>query len=119
MWIFINLAKRGDIAEDMSLEPGDIIFIPDNFDMRLQVTGAVNKPLTIPFRKGLTVLDAILSAGGLTEFANPDKVLVVRKEGEGFKKLVIDFKDIVKKGKVSENIELMPGDMIIVKEGLL
>ncbi len=118
---FYRLALKGDLSQDIPLLPGDVVFIPGNFDKRIQVVGAVNNPMTLTYRKGLTILDAVLLAGGLTDFANSKRVAVIRKNGDDGAKseIVVRFRDIMLKGDIDENIELMPGDMIVVKEGIL
>ena len=118
---FYKLAIKGDVSQDIPLSPGDVIFIPSSFDKRIQIVGAVNNPMTLSYRKGLTILDAVLLAGGLTEFANSKKVAVIRKgeDGGNSSEIFVRFRDITVKGDIEENIELMPGDMVIVKEGIL
>lgn len=118
---FYLLAIKGDVTQDIPLSPGDVVFIPSSFEKRIQIVGAVNNPMTLSYRKGLTILDAVLLAGGLTEFANPKNLVVIRKDWDGgnTSKISVRFRDITVKGDIEENIELMPGDMIIVKEGIL
>ncbi len=121
---FYGLAVKGDITEDIQLKSDDTVFIPDNFERRVQIVGAVNAPATITYKRGLTLLDAILQASGFNEFANPNKLLLIRKKLDDDGKEVTEaisvrFKDVVDKGDVSQNIVLEPGDMIIVKEGIL
>ena len=48
----------------------------------VRVTGAVRQPISVPFRQGMTVLDAVLAAGGTNEFAAPSRTELYRKEGE-------------------------------------
>ena len=50
---------------------------------RVRVTGAVRQPISVPYRQGMTVLDAVLAAGGITEFAAPDRSELYRKAGDG------------------------------------
>ncbi len=71
-----KLIIKGDASQDIQLRPNDVIFIPDNFEKRIMVLGEVRTPSVIPFREGMTTLDAILSAGGFTQFANPNNVVV-------------------------------------------
>jgi polysaccharide export outer membrane protein len=120
---FYNLVVKGDFKLDIDLKPGDMVFVPDSFETRLQVVGAVKSPQTLSYKRGLTIVDAVLLAGGFTEFADPKKVIVFRrgKDKQGnqtIKEIVVRFNDIVKKGKVEKNLILLPGDMIIVKEGI-
>jgi polysaccharide export outer membrane protein len=111
---FHTLFAKGDVEEDIFLEPGDMIFIPDNFQNNIKVVGSVNSPGVLTYRENLTILDAILAVGGLTEFAKENDVIVVREE----KEISVRMKDLMKKGKLKENIILYPGDLIIVKESL-
>lgn len=120
---FYNLVVNGDFKLDIPLMPGDMIFIPNSFESRLQVVGAVRKPQTLSYRRGLTIVDAVLLAGGFNQFADPKKVTVLRRgideKGKAtIEEIVVRFNDIVKKGKVDKNLILLPGDMIIVKEGI-
>jgi len=120
---FYNLVIKGDFKLDMPLKSGDMLFVPDDFETRLQVVGAVMNPQTLSYKRGLTIVDAVLLAGGFTEFADPKKVIVFRKTkdkkgNKTVKQIIVRFNDIVKKGKVEKNLVLLPGDMVIVKEGI-
>jgi polysaccharide export outer membrane protein len=115
---FYKLVAKGDISQDIQLRPNDEIFLPDNFEKRIMVIGAVRTPSVIPYREGMTVFDAILSAGGFTEFANPNNVIVVRKEGNEIKNIEVRLKDVINKGEIDKDMPLNPGDRIIVKTGI-
>lgn len=115
---FFRLIVKGDISQDIQLKPNDIIFIPDNFEKRIMVVGAVRNPGIIQYREGLTIVDAILNTGGFTEFAKQNDVLIVRKEGNAMKNIEARMKDVIKDGDISKDILLKPGDFIIVKTGI-
>jgi len=116
---FFKLIVKGDITQDIQLKPNDIIFIPDNFEKRIMVVGAVKNPGIIQYREGLTIVDAILNTGGFTEFAKQNDVLIVRKEGNAImKNIEARMKDVIKDGDISKDILLKPGDFIIVKTGI-
>lgn len=84
---------------------------------RVRVTGAVHQPVSIPYRQGMTVLDAVLAAGGTTEFANGDRTsLYRRQDGGGVQPFDIKLDRIMKKGELSSNIPVQPGDIITVPE---
>ncbi|MDC0889443.1 polysaccharide export protein [bacterium] len=83
---------------------------------RVRITGAVNNPLSIPYRRGLTVLDFVLQAGGLTPFANADRALLYRQEEEELKVYPIRLDDILAKGDLETNYTLLPSDIITVPE---
>ena len=84
---------------------------------RVRVTGAVHQPVSIPYRQGMTVLDAVLAAGGTTEFANGDRTsLYRRQDGGGVQPYDIKLDRIMKKGELQSNIPVQPGDIITVPE---
>ena len=85
----------------------------DQYRSRVRVTGAVDSPLSTPYRQGMTVMDVVLEAGGLTEFANPSKATLFRKNGD---RLPVDLRGILNRGDMSTNYALVPGDVITVPE---
>jgi polysaccharide export outer membrane protein len=115
---FYKLVVKGDVSQDIQLSPNDLIFIPDNYEKRIMVVGAVKNPSVIQYREGMTAFDAILSAGGFTEFANQNDVVIVRKEGKEIKSIEARLKDVVKKGDINADLPLKPGDRVIVKTGI-
>ncbi len=114
---FEKLIDEGDISQNIILLPDDIIFFPDNFYKRITIIGEVMTPQTIPYRKGLTILDAVLSVGGPTVDADLNNTKIIRKKDEEEVKLNIRLKDIIKKGNLEENFEIQPGDSIIIPSG--
>lgn len=88
------------------------------FLSRIRVTGAVRAPRSMPYRQGMTVLDAVLEAGGVNDFASPNRTKLYRKEKTKTEIIDIDLNDILKKGKLVTNVELRPGDIVTVPERL-
>lgn len=87
---------------------------------RVRVTGAVRQPVSIPFRQGMTVLDAVLAAGGLTEFAAPDRSDLYRKSSDGStKSYAVRLDRILDKGDLSTNFKVAPGDVITIPDRAL
>lgn len=86
---------------------------------RIRVTGAVESQISIPYRQGMTVLDAILAAGGTTEFAAPGRTKLYRTIDDKTKIISIDLDAILKDGELSSNKKLIPGDIISVPERFL
>lgn len=86
------------------------------FQRRIRITGAVNGQLSMPYRDGMTVLDLVLEAGGLTEFANGNNTKLYRNvEGE-VKIYPIRLGDILNKGRLETNYLLLPSDIVTVPE---
>ena len=83
---------------------------------RVRITGAVQTPISIPYRQGMTILDAVLAAGGVTEFAAPGRTMLQRSTDEGTSVYRIDLDRILNKGDVTMNAQLYPGDTITVPQ---
>ncbi len=83
---------------------------------RIRITGAVRAPKSLPYRDGITVLDAVLEAGGPTDFAAPNRTKLYRKEKTGMKVIPVKLDSILNKGNLDTNEELLPGDVITVPE---
>ncbi len=86
------------------------------FLQRVRITGAVRTPLSVPFSKGMTVLDLVLLAGGTTEFASANSAKLYRKTKEGTGVYPIYLEEILNKGKVESNYLLVPSDIVTVPE---
>jgi polysaccharide biosynthesis/export protein len=85
---------------------------------RVRVTGAVRNPSSLPHRQGMTVLDAVLASGGVTEFAAPGRAKLYRTINNEIKTMTIDLDAILNGGKLETNYTLRPGDVITVPERL-
>ncbi|MGN6222321.1 XrtA/PEP-CTERM system exopolysaccharide export protein [Pseudoxanthomonas sp.] len=83
---------------------------------RVRVTGAVRQPVSLPYRPGMTVLDAVLAAGGITEFAAPDRSDLHRKNAEETRTYAVRLDRILNRGDLSTNYPVSPGDVITVPE---
>jgi len=87
---------------------------------RIRVTGAVKQPISIPYRQGMTVLDAVLAAGGTSEFAAPDRTDLYRKDDDGgTRRYPVRLDRILGSGDLSTNFPVAPGDVITVPERIL
>lgn len=90
---------------------------------RVRVTGAVKQPISIPYRQGMTVLDAVLAAGGVNEYAASDRTELYRRsdaaaEG-GTERYPVRLDRILGRGDLSTNFPVAPGDVITVPERIL
>jgi polysaccharide biosynthesis/export protein len=86
------------------------------FISRIRVTGAVRTPRSMPYRQGMTVLDAVLEAGGINEFAAPNRSRLYRKAKDKVDVFEIELGDILTKGRLETNVQLRPGDVLTVPE---
>jgi len=84
---------------------------------RVRVTGAVRTPVSLPYRPGMTVLDVVLAAGGVTEFASPDRTELYRHAGQGDNQAyAVRLGKILNDGDLATNYPLQPGDVITVPQ---
>lgn len=113
-----ELVEKGLAEKNILLQAGDIISIPDAFANRITVLGEVTTPGNISFRPDLTLVDALVESGWVTEFASLKRVLVLRGLGSEQKTFEINVALIQKGEKLETNMKLAPGDLVIVKARL-
>jgi len=85
---------------------------------RIRVTGAVRQAKSMPYRQGMTVLDAVLEAGGPNDFASPNGTKLYRKVNDEPQVYSVELRDVLEKGDLETNYRLLPGDVITVPERL-
>lgn len=83
---------------------------------QVRVVGEAVSPQAVNFRQGMTVLDVIIEVGGLSEFAAGNRAKIVRKLPEGSVEIRVRLDDLVKKGRVEENVRMRAGDVLIIPE---
>ncbi len=83
---------------------------------QIRVIGEAQKPAAIPFRQNMTILDVMITVGGLTDFADGNRAVLLRGS-EGNKPYTVRLTDLVKRGDVSANVEMRPGDVVIIPRG--
>jgi polysaccharide export outer membrane protein len=93
-----------------------IVTLPVSAFSQVKIIGQVLKPQSLPYRDGMTVLDALLSVGGLGPYAAGNRAKVVRSEGGKQTEISVNLEKIVDKGDMTQNIKLQPGDVIVVPE---
>ncbi|TBW51571.1 sugar ABC transporter substrate-binding protein [Marinobacter halodurans] len=86
------------------------------FTDRVRVTGAVQSPMTMPFRDGMTVMDVVLSAGGANPFADLNDAMLYRPMGKEVVAIPVKLDDILTRGDIATNYRLLPGDILTVPE---
>lgn len=86
------------------------------YSQEIRVVGQAVKPQSIPYRKGMTVLDAMTAVGGLTQFAAGDRATLVRTVDGKQKSYRLSLDDLLQDGDMSANVPLAPGDVIIIPQ---
>jgi polysaccharide export outer membrane protein len=82
---------------------------------QIRVIGEATKPQAIPYRQNMTVLDVMIQVGGLTDFADGNGAVLVRGKENGAT-YAVRLKDLVKRGDVSANVDVRPGDVLIIPQ---
>lgn len=82
---------------------------------QIRVIGEATKPQILAFRKNMTLLDVMIAVGGLTDFADGNKASIFRAS-EGGKSYGVRLQDLVKRGDVSANVDMRPGDIVIIPQ---
>lgn len=112
----------GDLSENRPVEPGDVLVVIARDDAagaaerRIRVMGEVRSPGAYALREAPTALDAVLAAGGFTEYASANRVRLVRGSGE--KRVVRELRlgDFVEGEPEGENADLKAGDLVVIPE---
>lgn len=85
------------------------------YSEQIRVVGEAAKPQFLPFKQKMTVLDVMIAVGGLTDFAAGNSATILRT-AEGNKQYAVRLKDLLKRGDVSANVEMRPGDILIIPQ---
>jgi polysaccharide export outer membrane protein len=86
------------------------------FSEQVRVIGAAAEPQALPYRDGMTMLDVMIEAGGLTEFAAGNRATLVRRTDGQEQAYRLRLDDLVRDGDISANVALRPGDVVIIPE---
>ena len=82
---------------------------------QIRIVGEAAKPQAVPYRQNMTILDVMIQAGGMTDFADGNAAVLIRG-AEGGKQYGVRLKDLLRRGDISANVAMMPGDIIIVPQ---
>lgn len=88
------------------------------FSNQIRVVGQAENPQALSYREGITLLDVMIEVGGLTQFAAGNKSKIVRKEGGTQSEMLVRLSDLMKKGKIDNNVAMRPGDVLIIPESV-
>lgn len=107
-----NIAKA---LKSFVANPEVSVIVQEVHSVKFNILGEVTKPGSYPLAKPTTVLDAIALAGGFRDFAKTTKVYVLRVRSDGSRHTMpFNYKDVIKGKHFEQNVELSPGDTIIV-----
>ena len=86
------------------------------YSEQIRVVGEAAKPQFLPYKQKMTLLDVMIAVGGLTDFADGNSASIFRAS-ESDKRYSVRIKDLIKRGDISANIEMKPGDVLIIPQG--
>lgn len=95
-----------------------IVSNPVSAYSQVKVIGQVTNPQSLAFREGMHVLDAVLAVGGLGQYAAGNRAKIVRKQDGKQLEIRVKLDDLVNKGNMKHNLELKPGDVLVVPESM-
>lgn len=118
------------LAEDIRLQLSQYIEEPlvtvivnefaGTFSQQVRVVGATAEPASIPYRANMTLLDAMISVGGLSEYAAGNRARLIRFDRESGEQREYNLRlsDLLRRGDSEANVMLRPGDVIIIPESM-
>ena len=118
------------LAEDIRLQLSQYISEPlvtvivnkfaGTFSQQIRVVGATEKPASLPYRANMTLLDAMIAVGGLSEYAAGNRAKLIRfdRASGTQKEFALRLGDLLRKGESKANVMLRPGDVIIIPESM-
>jgi polysaccharide export outer membrane protein len=86
------------------------------YNEQIRVVGEATRPQALPYRQNMTLLDVMIAVGGITEFADGNRASILRSsDGEG-RVYSVRLKDLVRRGDMSANVEVKPGDVLVIPQ---
>jgi polysaccharide export outer membrane protein len=86
------------------------------YSEQIRVVGEAARPQALPYRQKMTLLDVMIAVGGITDFADGNAASILRTSDGGGNQYGVRLKDLLKRGDVSANIEMKPGDVLIIPQ---
>lgn len=83
---------------------------------QIRVIGQAARPQALPYRRDMSLMDVLIAVGGVTEFASGNKAQIIRTVDGKPQKLPVRLNDLIKDGDISANIDMRPGDVLVIPE---
>lgn len=88
------------------------------FDQQIRVVGEAAKPQALNFREKMSLIDLMIAVGGLTDFAAGNKAYILRTQDGKQSQLGVRLEDLLRGGDIRANVEMRPGDVLVIPESL-
>lgn len=116
----IEIAREVEVALGKFVRDPVVTVIVTGFvgpySEQIRVVGEAAKPQALPYKQKMTLLDVMIAVGGLTDFADGNSASITRAAENG-KRYSVRLKDLIKRGDISANVEMKPGDILIIPQG--
>jgi polysaccharide export outer membrane protein len=114
-----ELARELEKALSKFIRDPVVTVIVNNFNgpnnEQIRIIGEAAKPQAVAYRQNMTLLDVMIVVGGLTDFADGNKSVLVRGAEKG-KQYSVRLGDLVRRGDISANVDVRPGDVLIIPQ---
>jgi polysaccharide export outer membrane protein len=103
-----------EAAKKFIEDPNATVAVKEIHSRNVFITGNVAKPASYPLTSDMTALQLIALAGGLLEYADAGKIVIIRNDGSHTEYHKFNYKDVIKQKNVKQNVTLKPGDTVVV-----
>lgn len=87
-------------------------------NQQIRVIGEAAQPMGIPYREGMTVMDVVIGARGLTRYAAGNRAEIIRRDAQGRREVIpVRLNDLMRGGDVSQDVAMRPGDTLVIPQG--
>lgn len=117
-----------ELARDIEAELSEYVRSPTvtiivqqfvgEYERQIRVVGQAAEAQALSYRDGMTLLDVMIAVGGLSEFASGNRAKIVRRHDGQELTIKVRINDLLNKGDMEENVEMMPGDVLIIPESV-
>lgn len=111
-----KLFLDGDMTQNLPMQDGDTVFIPEDTTNKYFVLGEVYRPMMYRLKTNITVMDAISTAGGPTPRGSLKNTYIIRGDPQKPQRIKVDLGELIKKADLSQNLLLQAGDVVYVAE---
>ena len=86
------------------------------YSEQIRVVGEAAKPQSLSYRQHMTLLDVMIAVGGLTDYASGNRATIIRMVDGKQRQFTVHIEDLIKDGDISANVDMLPGDTLIIPE---
>ena len=87
------------------------------YEQQIRVIGEAARPQALAYRQGMSVMDVMIAVGGITDFASGNKATIIRTVNGQRQTVPLRLQDLLRKGDISANVSVLPGDVLVIPEG--